>query len=138
MQEYTGQQLELGPSKPSGKWRHYTYIKVNGDTISNAYINERFDVILRDQVKRSGNVTLWIIRWSFRPLIIGITQSDGQTFRQSLATQYGFATMCVIMSAGVLLAQGGWNYFLLLTIPSLWLNLKLIGKIRKIPADHIY
>lgn len=138
MQEYTGQQLEIGPSKPSGKWRHYSYIKIGSDTISNVYINGQLDVILRSQLKREGNVKLWIIKWSFRPLIIGITQSDGQTFRQSLTTHYGFVAMSAVISAGVLLAQGGWLFFLLPTIPTIWLHLKLIGKIRKVPADHTY
>ena len=138
MKAYSGDQLEMGPSKPSGKWRHYSYIKVGADTIKNVYINDRFNVILRDQVRREGQATLWIIQWAFRPLIIGITQSDGQTFRQSLATQYGFAGLCLAITAGCLSAWEGGKFLLPLALLGAWLSIGLIRRIRKIPADHIY
>ena len=138
MKEYTGDYLEIGPSKPSGKWRQYTYIKIGTETIKSAYIDERLSIVLRDQVKRGGHAKLWIIQWAFRPLIIGITQNDGQTFRQSLFTQYGFAGICLAIAAGTLMAWDIGKFILPLALLGAWLNIGLISKIKKIPADHIY
>lgn len=138
MKEYAGEFLELGPSKPSGKWRHYTYVKVDNDTIKNVYIDNSFDIILRDQLKRGGNTKLWIINWAFRPLIIGITQSDGQTFRQSLVKQYAFTGFCLAISATALMGWDIGKFLLPLTLLGATIYICLIQKIRKIPADHTY
>lgn len=140
MQEYIGNDLELGPSKPNGQWRIYTYVKIGGTILKKVGIKQNLDVVLRDQCKREGACKLWVISWLFRPLIIGITQDDGQTFRQSLTLVYGYSGACVLF---MLLALSGIGnplgkiflpIFAVLALPSFL----LIRKVRKISADHSY
>ncbi len=140
MQEYIGNELELGPSKPSGTWRIYTYIKVGGKILKKVAIKESLDVVLRDQFKREGACKLWIISWLFRPLIIGITQNDGQTFRQSLTFLYGYSGACLLFMLFSLLhidTAPGKFFLLLFTVCGLP-SFLLIHKIRKVSADHSY
>ncbi|WP_439890187.1 hypothetical protein ACS7SF_13100 [Ralstonia sp. 25C] len=140
MQEYIGNDLELGPSKPSGLWRTYTYIKVGGKILKKVSVKETLDVVLRDQCKREGACKLWIISWFFRPLIVGITQDDGQTFRQSLGQGYfwaGTATLCMFFSLLLIdtaLGKFLFVFFFLCALPCFL----LIRKVRKVEADHSY
>ncbi|WP_155630845.1 hypothetical protein [Burkholderia cepacia] len=140
MQAYTGNELELGPSKPNGTWRIYTYIKIEGKILKKVAIKENLDVVLRDQFKREGPCKLWVIIWLFRPLIIGITQDDGQTFRQNLAFLYGYSGACLLFILLSLLhidtALGKFSFLLFAVcgLPSFL----LIRKIRKVSADHSY
>lgn len=140
MQEYTGSDMELGPSKPSGTWRIYTYIKIEGKILKKVAIKENLDVVLRDQFKREGACKLWIISWLFRPLIVGITQDDGQTFRQSLAFLYGYSGACLLFMLFSLLhidTALGKFFFLLFAVCGLP-SFLLIRRIRKVSADHSY
>lgn len=140
MQEYVGNELELGPSKPNGTWRIYTYIKIEGTTLKKVAIKENLDIVLRGQFKREGPCKLWVISWLFRPLIVAITQDDGQTFRQSLALLYGYSGACLLFILFSLLhidtALGKFSFLLFAVcgLPSFL----LIRKIRKVSADHSY
>lgn len=140
MQEHIGEELELGPSKPSGEWRAYSYIKINGQIIKKVYIQNNLDVVLRDQCKREGACKLWIINWFFKPLVVGITQDDGQTFRQSLQRAYfwaGAALLCMLfslLSIDTALGKFLLVFFLVCALPCCL----LIQKVRKVSADHSY
>lgn len=140
MQECVGNDLELGPSKPSGLWRTYTYIKIGGKILKKISIHENLDVVLRDQCKREGACKLWIINWLFRPLIVGITQDDNQTFRHSLGKVYllsGASILFMIFSLTSIDTAFGKFLFAFLFICTLPCLL-LIRKIRKVSADHSY
>ncbi|MDN7816060.1 MULTISPECIES: hypothetical protein [Burkholderia cepacia complex] len=140
MQEYVGNELELGPSKPNGTWRIYTYIKIEGKILKKVAIKSNLDVVLRDQFKREGPCKLWVIIWLFRPLIVAITQDDGQTFRQSLALLYGYSGACLLFILFSLLhidtAFG--KFFFFLSFVCVLPSFLLIRKIRKVSADHSY
>lgn len=140
MQEYVGNELELGPSKPNGTWRIYTYIKIEGKILKKVAIKNNLDVVLRDQFKREGPCKLWVISWLFRPLIVAITQDDGQTFRQSLALLYGYLGACLLFILFSLLhidnalSKFSFLLFVVCGLPAFL----LIRKIRKVSADHSY
>ncbi|MBU9650874.1 hypothetical protein KTF21_19535 [Burkholderia multivorans] len=140
MQEYVGNELELGPSKPNGTWRIYTYIKIEGKILKKVAIKSNLDVILRDQFKREGPCKLWVISWLFRPLIVAITQDDGQTFRQSLTFLYGYSGACLLFMLFSLLHIDTvfGKFFLLLSFVCMLPSFLLIRKIRKVSADHSY
>lgn len=140
MQSYTGNDLELGPSKPNGTWRIYTYIKIEGKVLKKVAIKHNLDIILRGQFQREGPCKLWVISWLFRPLIVAITQDDGQTFRQSLALLYSYSGACLLFMVLSLLhvdtAVG--KFFFLLSFVCVLPSFLLIRKIRKVSADHSY
>ncbi len=138
MKEYSGEYLELGPSQQSGQWWHYSYVKIDTEIIKNVYIKEKFNVILRDQTKRDGHVKLWIINWFFKPLIIGITQADGQTFRQGLFTLYASLAAITIGTVAALSLGIYGYYFLPLGVLGFVINFRLIQKVKKVPADHVF
>ncbi|WP_261527807.1 hypothetical protein [Burkholderia multivorans] len=140
MQAYTGNDLELGPSKPNGTWRIYTYIKIEGKVLKKVAIKHNLDIILRGQFQREGPCKLWVISWLFRPLIVAITQDDGQTFRQSLALLYSYSGACLLFMVFSLLHVDTTlgKFFFLLSFACVLPSFLLIRKIRKVSADHSY
>ncbi|MBP4049712.1 hypothetical protein J9978_09385 [Chromobacterium violaceum] len=136
MEEYTGEYLELGPNRPSGQWQHYTYIKIGSQIIKNIYVLGSLDVVLRDQIQRQGIVKLWVIKWAFKPLIIGVTQEDGQTFRQGLAKAYMLLAFSLVVAA-MTLTVGSFGFVLApLALLGAFFSCIFIAKIKKLPADH--
>ncbi len=90
MKQYKGEWLDLGPSRQDGAAMRYNYVKVNDDVINNLRVMPHLDNILRDQVSRnfSGNFTLWVSTILFKKTLVGVTQADGQVFRQGLGAPY--------------------------------------------------
>lgn len=140
MNEYSGDNMELGPSQPSGQWHKYTYIKIGADILKNVYIHEKLNRVLRDQTRRAGACKLWMTNWFFRPLIIGITQDDGQTFRQNLHSPYFAIGSCVLLIVFCLFAYGIGSLVFTLTfsIVPFWILFNFIRKVKKVKADHVY
>lgn len=145
VQEYVGELVELGPSKEGGLWRIYSYIKIGNDIIKKVSVRATFNQILRDQVQREGVCKLHIMDWFFRPMLIAVTQDDGQTFRMSLSKAYaisGFFILAILLvlffafSSGSL-TVGVITFCAFLAIPIVPWGL-MISKVRTVKADHIY
>lgn len=140
MKEHSGDNLELGPSKPSGQWHEYTYIKIGSEILKKVYIQERLNNVLRDQTRRDGGCKLWVTKWFFRPLIIGITQDDGQTFRQNVNSAYftiASAIALILFCAGYYGASS-LPYTLAIAVLPVFVSYKLIERVRQVKADHVY
>lgn len=56
------------------------------------------DNILRDQVGRnfSGNFTLWVSTILFKKTLVGVTQADGQVFRQGVGAPYALLVIALL------------------------------------------
>ncbi len=142
MQVYEGSLIEGGVSSADGRWKKYTYLKIGNQQINNVRIDMKFDRVLHGQIDR-GTVKLWIERWFSRNIIIGITQSDGQTFRQGLGVFYSLLFFSLALGTIFLLvsfAKGG----SLALVPAALLFLtglipwSFIKKVRSIKSDHTY
>jgi len=145
IREYVGELAELGPSKENGLWRIYSYIKVGSDIIKKVSVRATFNQILRDQVQREGACKLYVMHWFFRPMLIAVTQDDGQTFRMSLSKAYGISGffLCAILfvlffavDSGSL-TSGVVAFCLFLATPIIPWGLMILN-VKKIKADHSY
>ncbi|WP_154394105.1 MULTISPECIES: hypothetical protein [Burkholderia] len=141
MNVYEGELLEGGVSSPDGWWKRYSFLKIGPSQLNRIRITPRLDRVLHDQIDR-GSVKLWVTRWMFCDIIIGITRADGQTFRQSLTLfymQFYFSAAIVIIS--LLAALSGHPAAFvpaLLFIAVGLIPFSFIRKVRKIKADHTY
>ncbi|MGK8201969.1 hypothetical protein [Burkholderia cepacia] len=141
MKVYEGELVEGGAGTPDAAWKRYSYIKIGTEQLNNICINLDLDKILQSQIDK-GVVKLWVARYMFRNIIIGITQANGQTYRQNLNKIYGqqiclwgfFIVMCMFAPFG----KGAYLFFgivfLLFSLPSI----NYISKVRKIKAEHTY
>lgn len=141
MKVYEGELVEGGAGTPDAAWKRYSYIKIGTEQLNNICINLDLDKILQSQIDK-GVVKLWVARYMFRNIIIGITQANGQTYRQNLNKIYGqqiclwgfFIVMCMFAPFG----KGAYLFFgivfLLFSLPSI----SYISKVRKIKAEHTY
>lgn len=106
MKQYKGEWLDLGPSRQDGAAMRYNYVKVNDDVINNLRVMPHLDNILRDQAREnfSGNFTLWVSTILFKKTLVGVTQKDGQVFRQGLGAPYALlvlAVFCFLFAFGM-------------------------------------
>ncbi len=139
MNVYEGELIEGGAGTPDAAWKRYSFLKIGTEQLNNICINLDLDKVLQSQIDR-GVVKLWVVRYMFRNIIVGITQADGQTYRQNLNKIYGqqvclwgfFILMCMFAPfTGKEMFFFG-IIFLLGSLPSL----SYISKVRKIKADH--
>lgn len=96
MKQYKGEWLDLGPSRQDGAAMRYNYVKVNDEVINNLRVMPHLDGILRDQIRRNGNITLWVSTIFFKKTLVGVTQADGQVFRQGLGAPYALVVMSIL------------------------------------------
>ncbi|WP_176314241.1 hypothetical protein [Burkholderia vietnamiensis] len=141
MRIYEGELIEGGAGTPDAAWKRYSFLKIGTEQLNNICINLDLDKVLQSQIDK-GVVKLWVVRYMFRNIIVGITQVDGQTYRQSLNKIYGqlmclwgfFIVMCMFapFGKGAFLFFG--IFFFLFSLPSL----SYISKIRKIKTAHSF
>ncbi|MDI9694462.1 hypothetical protein QM312_00915 [Burkholderia cenocepacia] len=141
MKVYEGELLEGGVSSPDGWWKRYSYLKIGTTQLNRVRITPRLDRVLHEQIDR-GSVKLWVTRWMLCDIIVGITQADGQIFRQNLALfymQFYFSAAIVIIFLFVALTGSP-----VCLIPALfffaigWIPFSFIRKVRTIKAEHSY
>ncbi|WP_414443005.1 hypothetical protein [Burkholderia sp. 22PA0106] len=142
MKVYEGELLEGGVSDTDGRWKKYTYLKIGSQQINNIRIDPKFDRILHNQINR-GAVKLWVDRWFSKDIIIGITQADGQTFRQGVGQFYFQLTIPAVIGV-VCLLVGLASGSILAILPALLMlgvctvPLSFINKVKAVKADHVY
>ncbi|HDR8943312.1 TPA: hypothetical protein QDB15_005694 [Burkholderia vietnamiensis] len=139
MKVYEGDLVEGGVSTPDGWWKRYSYLKIGTTQLNNIRITPRLDRVLHGQIDR-GSVKLWVARWMFCDIIIGITQADGQTFRQSLALfnmQLYFSAAIVIICLFAVLTGHPVAFIpalIFITIGLIPFN--FIRKVKQIKSEH--
>ncbi|KVE65157.1 MULTISPECIES: hypothetical protein [Burkholderia cepacia complex] len=139
MKVYEGELVEGGAGKPDAAWKRYSYLKIGTEQLNNICINIDLDKILQSQIDK-GIVKLWVTRYMFRNIIIGITQANGQTHRQNINKTYGqLACLWGFFLAMSMFAPFTGKemfffgiIFLLGSLPSL----NYILKVRTVKADH--
>ncbi len=142
MREYSGMLHELGPSTDAGIYRHYSYIKIGDQLLKNVSTDSKFDTVLRSEYGKYPK--LWMLKRFGRYQIIGISQENGQTFRQGVSRHVAWIFfMLVLMSVFFINADGSGleGVFHLLTAFSgfaMLLHLILLVKIMGIDADHVF
>ncbi|HDR8983777.1 TPA: hypothetical protein QDA89_002695 [Burkholderia vietnamiensis] len=141
MRIYEGELIEGGAGTPDAAWKRYSFLKIGTEQLNNICINLDLDKVLQSQIDK-GVVKLWVVRYMFRNIIVGITQADGQIYRQNLNKIYGqqiclwgfFIVLCMFAPFG----KGAFLFFgiifLLFSLPSF----SYISKVRKIKTDHTY
>ncbi|WP_186027514.1 hypothetical protein [Burkholderia gladioli] len=143
MEVYEGDLLEGGVSDMDGRWKKYTFLRIGNHQLNNVRIDPKFDRILHNQIDR-GVVKLWVASWFSKNVIIGITQPDGQTFRQGLGQFYlqlaiavvsGAIVLLVGLASGSLLADAAG---LLLMFGASVITMNFINKVKSVKADHVY
>ncbi|HGO6128948.1 hypothetical protein [Burkholderia gladioli] len=139
MRVYEGELVEGGVGTPDGWWKRYSYLKIGTTQLNNIRITPRLDRVLHGQIDR-GSVKLWVVRWMFCDIIIGITQADGQTFRQSL-TLFNMQFFCSAAIVIICLLYAPSCRFVTL-IPALifiaigLIPFSFIRKVKQIKAEH--
>ncbi|THJ54916.1 hypothetical protein E9536_08495 [Burkholderia sp. LS-044] len=141
MKVYEGELIEGGVGSPDAMWKRYSYLKIGTEQLNNIRVSLSLDSVLQSQIDK-GSVKLWVVRYMFRNIIVGITQANGQTFRQNLNKIYGqllclwgfFIVMWMFapFNAKEMLFFG--FIFLLGSLPSL----NYIIKVHQIKAKHTY
>ncbi|MEB2600066.1 hypothetical protein SB384_10445 [Burkholderia cenocepacia] len=139
MRVYEGELVEGGAGTPDAAWKRYSYLKIGTEQLKDICISLDLDKVLQSQIDK-GVVKLWVMRYMFRNIIVGITQADGQTYRQNLNKIYGqliclwgfFIAMCMFapFGKGAYLFFG--IFFLVVSLPSL----SYIIKVRKIKTEY--
>ncbi|WP_186208025.1 hypothetical protein [Burkholderia gladioli] len=143
MEIYEGDLLEGGVSDMDGRWKKYTFLKIGNHQLNNVRIDPKFDRILHNQIDR-GVVKLWVVSWFSKNVIIGITQADGQTFRQGLGQFYLQLAIAVVSGAIVLLVGLASGTALadvaglLLMFGASLIPMNFINKVKSVKADHVY
>ncbi|MEK6318833.1 MAG: hypothetical protein V4807_30840 [Burkholderia gladioli] len=143
MKVYEGELLEGGVSDTDGRWKKYTFLRIGNHQLNNIRIDPKFDRILHNQINR-GVVKLWVVRWFSKDVIIGITQPDGQTFRQGLGQFYlqlaipavsGAVVLLIGLASGSALADAAG---VLLMVGASMVPMNFINKVKAVKADHVY
>ncbi|GBH24408.1 MULTISPECIES: hypothetical protein [Burkholderia] len=140
MKVYEGELLEGGVSSADGRWKKYSYLKIGSQQLNNVRIDLKLDRVLHGQIDR-GVVKLWVIRWMFCDIIAGITQSDGQTFRQSVGSMSAVMFVAAFIGLCSLLGAIDNSFYLIISAFSLLvflIPLSLIRKVKSVNANHAY
>lgn len=142
MQIYEGELLEGGVSDIDGRWKKYTFLKIGSHQLNNIRIDPKFDRVLHSQINR-GSVKLWVSRWFSKDIIIGITQPDGQTYRQGVSQFYLQLAIPSVIGVACLLV-GFASGSMLAFLPALFMfgvcvvPLSFISKVKAVKADHVF
>lgn len=142
METIVGTLTEIGPSQTGGGWTKYSYIKVDGQTITKLYSTPAIETILRGQLNK-GQITIHVGKMVTSKTIFAITQADGQTFRASAARQF---LTPFLLQPGAFLAAGMMSgasetaaVITFLVIQAIFgHSIYQAFKIRAIKADHVF